>query len=167
MRKKQFLILLITGIIGLMFGLSWEKDLLPLPVISELSDEDVKQIQEYKNSSINRVISERSIFFQNCYLTYLSRNPFVKEGSVDLLLEVKKSGEVSEIEIVKKDFTDTAFEACLLKEAQSLRFGPPPRKMNRNVLHTLNFKSEKTADKDLKEESGLRLHNIVIENSNN
>lgn len=166
LKKKKFLIWISTGIAGLLLGIFWEKDLLPLPIISELSEEDLREIQEYKNSSFYPAMAERSDEFQNCYLMYLSRNPFVKEGSVDLLIELRRSGAISEIEIVKNDFTDTAFEACLLKEAQGLKFNPPPRKMNRNILHTLNFKSEKTAVKELKEESGVRLHNIVIENSN-
>lgn len=165
-KSKQFWILFLTAVLGMLLGVFWEKDLLPLPLISEVSEEDLKQIQEYKNATIARVMVEKSNAFQNCYFTYLSRNPLVKEGAVDLLLEIKRSGEISEIEIVRNNFSDSAFDACILKEAQSLKFNPPPRKMNRNILHTLNFKSEKTAVKELKEESGVRLHNIVIENSN-
>lgn len=150
--QKNILIVILVGIIGVMAGSLWNKELNKNQSgIMQMPASDEKLAKSYKEDNLVKNIRDNAKELQVCYLSYLDTKPGLKEGTMNLLIKVEENGQLSDVQITRDQFENKDFESCLIKKIEKFYFNPPPLGINRYISHELGFKSEETALKESKE----------------
>ena len=103
----------------------------------------------YISGPVKNTVVKHSSEILACYRVFLELNKentdpkFQKEGSTTMDWQVDEDGEVMAPSVVRSNFTDAAFHACLVKKISAWRFPEPPFGSKKYVEHTFNFQDEK------------------------
>jgi len=103
----------------------------------------------YLRGPVKNTVTKHSKEILSCYDAFLARakaggDPALKkEGAVTLDWQVDGDGEVIAPAVVRADFTDKTFHACLVKTISAWRFPEPPFGEKRYVEHTFRFSEQK------------------------
>jgi len=62
---------------------------------------------------------------QECYETFLSRNPVVEEGVVEMHWRLEKNGHISALQLVRTELNDQTLMDCMMDRLNTMNFHPP------------------------------------------
>lgn len=113
--------------------------------------DDGKLSREYKEKVVGSMIRDNAKELQKCYLSHLDKKPKIIEGDLNILFKVEEDGKISSASVTKNEFQDNSVSECVISKIQGQFLSPPPYGINRNISHTLSFKTEATAAKEAKE----------------
>lgn len=148
---KEFIILALVTIIGVLIGVLITQKPQQAPVVYQQPADDGKLAKTYKEENLVVKIRNKGKEIQTCYFDYLETSPETKEGVVKILFKVEEDGFVGKMQITDNDFKNTKIEKCILEKLENMYLSPPPLGINRFISHDLAFKLEETAIKEAKE----------------
>ncbi len=102
----------------------------------------------YISGPVKNTVVKHSSEILACYREFLERNKankdlkFQKEGSTTMDWQVDDDGAVISPSVVRSNFTDAAFHACMAKKIAAWRFPEPPFGGKKYVEHTFKFQDE-------------------------
>jgi len=109
---------------------------------------DGRNTDPYISGPVKNTVVKHSSEILACYKEFLERNKsnadlkFIKEGSVSMDWQISEDGVVLSPEVVRSNFTDAEFHACIIKKIEKWRFPEPPFGSNKYVEHTFRFQDE-------------------------
>lgn len=148
---KEYLILLLIGLVGLLIGVLITQKPSQAPVSYQQPADDGKLAKAYKDENLVAKIRSKGESIQECYLTYLTTSPEKKEGVVKILFKIEEDGLIGKTQVTENDFKNSKLEDCILEKFEKTYLAPPPLGINRFISHDLAFKLEETALKEAKE----------------
>lgn len=83
---------------------------------------------------------------QACYENFLTREPAIEEGAVLFHWTIEANGSVNNLKLVKSDFNDDSFTACLKDKIQDMKMSTNKAPQGTIIAHTFKFK-RKTLDR--------------------
>ncbi len=110
---------------------------------------DGRNTDPYISGPVKNTVVKHSSEILACYKEFLDRNKanndpkFQKEGSTTMDWQVDDDGSVISPSMVRSNFTDATFHACMAKKIAIWRFPEPPFGGKKYVEHTFKFQDEK------------------------
>ena len=97
----------------------------------------------YLKGAVKNTIVKHAQSIQGCYLSLIESTPDILEsGKVLIDWQIDPRGKVFEVGVVRDEFSNKEFQACLREKIREIIFPAPPSVRPVYVEHTLLFRKE-------------------------
>ena len=99
--------------------------------------------KSYLKGAVKNTIVKHAKSIQSCFLKLIESNPDIPEsGRVLVDWQIDSGGKVFEVGVVRDEFSNKEFQACLREKIGEIIFPAPPSVRPVYVDHTFVFKKE-------------------------
>ena len=97
----------------------------------------------YLKGAVKNTIVKHDQSIQGCYLSLIESNPDIPEsGRVLADWQIDSKGKVFEVGVVRDEYSNKEFQACLREKIGEIIFPAPPSVRSVYVEHTFLFRKE-------------------------
>ncbi|MBX2987513.1 MAG: AgmX/PglI C-terminal domain-containing protein [Bdellovibrionaceae bacterium] len=122
----------------------WHRSQGPAPAPSR--NETLRESPARKSAqraSVQGAILARTSELQECYNSYLTRDPAVTEGAVKVDWLIDRRGQVAVAEVRHSDLQDEELLSCVVDQIRTWTFAPPEKESM--VAHKFKFRQRSPA----------------------
>ena len=99
--------------------------------------------EAYLKGAVKNTIVKHSQSIQGCYLTLIESTPELPDsGKVMADWQIDSGGKVFEAGVVRDEFSNKEFQACLREKIREIIFPAPPSVRSVYIEHTFLFRKE-------------------------
>ena len=99
--------------------------------------------EAYLKGAVKNTIVKHAKSIQSCFLSLIESSPDILEsGKVLVDWQIDSKGKVFEVGVVRDEFSNKEFQACLREKIREIIFPAPPSVRPVYVDHTFVFKKE-------------------------
>ena len=99
--------------------------------------------EAYLKGAVKNTIVKHAKSIQSCFLSLIESSPDILEsGKVLVDWQIDSKGKVFEVGVVRDEFSNKEFQACLREKIREIIFPAPPSGRSVYVEHTFVFRKE-------------------------
>ena len=99
--------------------------------------------EAYLKGAVKNTIVKHAKSIQSCFLSLIESSPDILEsGKVLVDWQIDSKGKVFEVGVVRDEFSNKEFQACLREKIREIIFPAPPSVRSVYVEHTFLFRKE-------------------------
>tara|TARA_B100000809_G_scaffold227540_1_gene239945 strand:+ start:131 stop:607 length:477 start_codon:yes stop_codon:yes gene_type:complete len=99
--------------------------------------------EAYLKGAVKNTIVKHAKSIQSCFLSLIESSPDILEsGKVLVDWQIDSKGKVFEVGVVRDEFSNKEFQACLREKIREIIFPAPPSVRSVYIEHTFLFRKE-------------------------
>jgi len=99
--------------------------------------------ETYLKGSVKNTIVKHAQSIQGCYLSLIESTPELPESQKVLVdWQIDSEGKVFEVGVIRDEFSNKEFQACLREKIREIIFPAPPSVRSIYIEHTFVFRKE-------------------------
>ena len=99
--------------------------------------------ETYLKGAVKNTIVKHAKSIQSCFLSLIESSPDILEsGKVLVDWQIDSKGKVFEVGVVRDEFSNKEFQACLREKIREIIFPAPPSVRSVYIEHTFLFRKE-------------------------
>jgi hypothetical protein len=115
---------------------------------SEIEPRPKVKVRPAKGSVEGKALLKNDEKLQLCYHRYLETQPEIDQGTVQLHMTIKNTGEIDYLKLAKSDMPNEEFNNCILAEVGTRRLEPTRARLGVLISHKFNFSRRNVSSVD-------------------
>ncbi len=115
---------------------------------SEIEPRGQVKVRPAKGLVEGKALLKNDEKLQRCYHRYLETQPEIDQGTVQLHMTIKNTGEIDYLKLAKSDMPNEEFNNCILTELGTRRLEPTRARLGVLISHKFNFSRRNVSSVD-------------------